>query len=103
MGFSSEYDQEQITLIRQTLKSILWRVVIWSKKAGKLYFHMSIVRGNKRQVNDFYGGQIPAELVNDDTIVLKYEYNGMRKGVHMANVAVLTDSCASISDDLLGI
>jgi DegV family protein with EDD domain len=75
--------------------------VIWSKKASKLYFHMSIVRGNKRQVNDFYGGQIPAELVNDDTIVLKYEYNGMRKGVHMANVAVLTDSCASIPEELL--
>jgi DegV family protein with EDD domain len=75
--------------------------MIWSKKTSELYFHRNIVRGNKRQVNDFSGRQIAAYLVNNDTILIKSVYNGNRKGVQMANVAVLTDSCASIPEELL--
>ena len=48
--------------------------MIWPKKASKVYSHKNIVRANKRQVNEFGGGENPARLVNNDTILLESEY-----------------------------
>jgi hypothetical protein len=45
------------SVIRQMLKRILRRVMIWPKKASKIHFHDSIVRANKRGVNDFLSGR----------------------------------------------
>ena len=75
--------------------------MIWPEKAGKLRSHEDIVRANKSQVNDFGGEQMRVDLVNNGTILPEFEYNGMRKGVYMANVAVLTDSSASIPEAML--
>jgi hypothetical protein len=47
--------------------------MIWPKKASKVYSHKNIVRANKRQVNDFSGGENPARLVNNDTIPVESE------------------------------
>ena len=51
--------------------------MIWPKKASNLYAHENIVRANKRQVNDFDGRENLAKLVNNDTILLESEFNGI--------------------------
>jgi hypothetical protein len=38
------------------MQLVLWRIMIGSEKPCKLYFHISIVRANKRQVNDYFSG-----------------------------------------------
>lgn len=62
----------------------------------------SIVRGNKGQVNEyFFRGPNFKQPVNDASFFFETVYNGFWKGVHMANVAVLTDLCASIPEQIL--
>jgi DegV family protein with EDD domain len=79
----------------------LWRVLIWSNKLADFGFIDSIVRANKSGVNDRKMGHKMRYFVNYGTIVAESEYNGIDKGVYMADVAVVTDSCASIPEGLL--
>ena len=76
--------------------------MIGSEKACELDFHIGIVRANKMQVNDNFGGaEIMVKTMQLFSILGETVYNRIRKGVHMTNVAVLTDSCASIPEDMI--
>ena len=76
--------------------------MIGSEKACELDFHIGIVRANKMQVNDNFGGaEFMVKTMRLFSILGETVYNRIRKGVHMTNVAVLTDSCASIPEDMI--
>jgi hypothetical protein len=45
--------------------------VIWPEKATKLHFHISIVRANKRQVNDYlWGVEGLLKVVSDNMVFI---------------------------------
>jgi len=77
------------------------RIGVRSKKTRTLLFHNGNVRANKREVNELLVGKHHYPFVNRSTILLESMYNELEKGVCMSNVAVLTDSCASILETLV--
>lgn len=72
--------------------------MIGSKEPGRLTYHNSIVRANKGGVNDYFrGANFCDEKHNFNRKWVQYLW----KGENMAQVAVVTDSSASIPENLL--